>query len=202
MSRRSLLNLLYFISTIMILPGMSLPGCSGSTSIQRHHHLLLEDSASVCVSFIRLKEFASEPIEILLDVEKLLDLSEGKYTVLKIKPGKYGVVINNSKWEKVDTQYVTVNITRNFDVDLSKADSVYIVFNREKFDFWELVGKSFIDEIIPVIDTISIGEYFSIPTEAGTKTYPGYGYTGKSVTRKTAVKIASELEPVGTRKIR
>lgn len=198
-----MLHKLYLINITMNLIWITLSGCTGSsTTVQHQHHLLQEDSSSVCVYFIRTKETFSDPIEIDLDGENLLTLSEGQYTSLNLKPGKYELVINSNKTEMVDSLFVTVNVSRNFIVDLKESDSIYLLFNKEKFDFWELLGKSIIDEISNPTINIPLGKHSSLQLQIGSKSYPGYGYTGKSIKRNNAVKEASKLKAVGVDVIR
>jgi hypothetical protein len=154
------------------------------------------------VSFIRENELWAEPIDINLDGEDLLTLPEGKYTILDLKLGKYDMVITSWKKEEVDTVSVSVKVPRNYKLDLSKADSVYILFSREKFGFWESIGKQIEDDVFKSAIIIPLGEFDSLVLREDTRTFPGYGYTGKPVSRKKAVRLASELKPVGTRKIR
>ena len=206
MLRRRILHFFCKKSSILILVGMNLLGCAGTTTVQRQHHLLSEDSSTVSVYFLWPKEGLgggwAAPIEINLDGENLLDLSVGQYTLLDIKPGKYEMVITSWTDGPKDMDVATnippprVQTSRNFMLDLGEADSMYLLFSLEKIDYWDNLFKEFGEKIFNTTITIPLGEHVTMRFSNESKPQPGIGYTVKSVSRVTAIGIASNLEPV------
>lgn len=184
MLKRFLLLLSYCAFLIVILLGMSLHGCTGSTTLEHPHHLLQADSLPIYTCFIRPKEGLLPSIEIKLDGEDLISLPEGSYSVLNLKSGKYDMVVTNHEFVRRDTQYVFEDVVRTFVLDLTISDSVYVLIAQEKVNFLGGMIQGLFDAVL------------------NNSSLNGYGYEVKNMSRKKAVKIASKLEPVGSRKIR
>lgn len=197
--------------SIMILLGMNLLGCAGSTTVQRQHHLLLENSSTVSVCFLRPKEgfmgVRGKPIGIHLDSEHLLDLSIGEYTFLDLQQGEYDMVVTSSTIEGPNN--AMVETSRDFVLDLADADSVYLLFTLEQSNFWEMVNQNLADQVdastgklISQLDTITVrfGKHvvmrFGTPATPQPSYHPGIGYKVESVSRQAAIEMASKLEPV------
>ena len=199
----------------IILFAMSFLGCAGSTAVQRQHHLLHSDSAKVSVCFLRLKENAmgmkGRPIEILIDNEKLLDLSVGEYTFLDIKPGKYNVMI--SGWAFDRTHYADIWASRNYILELGLEDSVFLLFTLEKVGFWSIVGDRIANQVdMSVKNLIEDLTTFNIPlgknlwlqfsasegsqNSTQVQYQNEYGTIVASVSREKAIEVASQLKPV------
>ena len=195
--------------SFVILLGMNLVGCAGSTTVQRQHHLLMENSSKASVCFLRPKEgfmgVRGMSIGINLDGEDLLDLSIGQYTFLDLKPGEYDMMVTS--WTVEGPNNAQAQTTRNFVLDLAEADSVYLLFTLEKIDFWEELSQKLANTVIPKIgdevDTITVplGKHLSIRFISDNKSqlskpHSGRGYKVESVGREAASDVASKLEPV------
>jgi len=89
-----------------------------------------------------------------------------------------------------------VQTSRNFMLDLGEADSMYLLFSLEKIDYWDNLFKEFGEKIFNTTITIPLGEHVTMRLSNESKPQPGIGYTVKSVSRVTAIGIASNLEPV------
>jgi len=203
--------------SIVILFGMNLLGCAGSTTVHHQHHLLLENSSKAFVCFMRPSEgfmgVRGMPIGIDLDDENLLDLSIGQYTFLDLKPGKYDMVVTS--WTVEGPNNAQVQTSRSFVLDLAEADSVYLLFTLEKIDFWTILGQKLTEQIdtlgqkiselvFPDRITIPLGKHVSLlfilesesQLASQINSQPGIGYTVESVSRETAIEVESKLEPV------
>lgn len=198
MLRRLILRLFSNKSSFVILVGMNLLGCAGSTTVQRQHHLLLEDSSKASVCFLRPKQgfmgVSGKPIGINLDGENLLDLSVGQYTFLDLKAGQYDMVVTSWTVEAPDN--AMAETSRYFVLDLAEGDSVYLLFTLEESNFWNRFKQSIAQQILNEPSELQIGEHVTLQLSSEHKPQPGIGYKVKSVSRKTAIEAASELEPV------
>lgn len=196
--RRLILHLFCNKSSIVILVGMSLLGCAGSSTVQRQHHLLLENSLTVSVCFLRPKEgfmgVRGKPIGIDLDDENLLSLSVGQYTFLDLKPGKYDMVVTSWTVEAPDN--AMVETSRKFVLDLAEAHSVYLLFTLEETNFWKMFKQSIAEQILNDTLKLQLGEHVTLQFSSESKPQPGIGYKVKSVSWETAIEVASKLEPV------
>jgi hypothetical protein len=209
---RIILYIFGYMSFIAVLIVMSLSGCAIKTSVQRNHHLLQADSSKVSVGFLREKgDRYAQQLEINLDGENLLNLSAGQYIFLSLKPGKYELEITNWTIEPGDSQ--RFQTSRNFIVDLSEADSVYLLFTLEKKNFWEFLGTSItkqvvekLDEKIDTLTTIKVPAGNNAPLEISLLSQPltgppennshyGRGYRVEPISRDSAEMIASKLKP-------
>ncbi len=219
MLRRLILLFFSNKSYIIILAGINLLGC-GSTSVLRQHHLLLEDSSAVSVYFLRPSEgfigVRGKLIEVSIDNEKLIDLAVGDYTCLRVSPGEYDM--NVTSWTVEAPNNEMVQTSREFVLELVPADSVYLLFTCEDFDFWKAFRENLAAQIDEEIDTfidkkfdamttvnIPMGKFFgplrfSLRSErlrsSQREHQPGPGYTVESVSRQIAIELATELEPV------
>jgi hypothetical protein len=205
------LHLFIHRSFITIFFGMSLCGCA-VTTVQRNHHLLQADSLKVSVGFLRQnRDTYAKHIEISLDGENLLNLAKGQYTFLSLKPGKYEMEITNWTIEPGDTH--RFQTSRNFIVDLAWADSMYLLFTPEERNFWKFLGSSISkqmpEKLAEQIDTLTtlnvrLGKNATlVGSTLGSFIYPsqdskpryGFGYRVESVSRDSAIVIASRLKP-------
>lgn len=217
MLRRLILHLFGNRFSIVILLGMNLLGCAGSTTVQRQHHLLLDNPSKASVCFLRPKEgfmgVRGMSIGIDLEGEHLLDLSIGQYTFLDLTPGKYDMVVTS--WTVEGPNNAQVKTSRDFVLDLAEADSVYLLFTLEKIDFWKMLGQrlaeqvdslthKLAEQVFPDTVTVRLGKHVSLIFTSESKrqlssqgeSQPGIGYTVESVSRETAIEVAMRLEPV------
>jgi hypothetical protein len=169
---------------------------------------LLQDSSTVTVFFLRPTErlmmgVRGKPMGITLDGEHLMDLSVGQYTLVKLRPGSYNTVVTN--WTLLPPKSAVVETSRDFILDLSKPEPVYLRFTLENSNYWRLFRESFSDSIRQQIaagaDTVVVpmGKNVSMRLSSATRSAFASGATGykvESLSREAAIGAAAKLEPV------
>jgi len=148
-----------------------------------------------------------KPIGIQLDGEHLLDLSIGEYTFLDLQQGEYDMAVTSSTIEGPDN--AMVETSRDFVLNVAEGDSVYLLFTLEQSNFWKMFNQNLADQYDALIDktfnqldtiNIHLGRHVAIRyTTPGTPQHPyhpGIGYKVESVSRETAIQVASTLAPV------
>jgi hypothetical protein len=151
-----------------------------------------------------------KPFGIDLDGERLMELSKGQYTMLKLRAGKYDMVVTNTTVEGPTNSMGEA--TRSFVLELRGTDAVYLMFKHEPTSFWGRFSDALGDQVkagtqklvadattvtIPVGDRVTLKFYDSKlqnPTESEPRR--GIGCVVESVTRGTAKDAAVELDPV------
>jgi len=135
-----------------------------------------------------------KPIGIELDGEELLQLSVGHYTLLDLKPGIYDMVVTS--WTVEGPKNSMAETSRKFVLDLEKADSVYLLFTLEESNFWNRFKQSIGEQISNDTLKLPLGEHMTVRFSSDSKPQAGIGYKVESVSRETAMEVASELERV------
>jgi hypothetical protein len=150
-----------------------------------------------------------QPIEIVLDGERLLDLSIGQYTCLELTAGEYDMSVTSWTIER-DAQ---VKTSRQFVLDVAAKDTAYLLFTLEKISYWDILGqrmsektRALADKVAHEHDTteVHLGKYvkmrFIAKDNSGTtsmaNTPPGIGYMVGSLSREAAMEAKSKLERV------
>jgi len=147
-------------------------------------------------------------MEVSIDNEKLMDLAVGDYTCLRVAPGEH--YMNVTSWTYVGIDNEEAQTSREFILELIPADSVYLLFTLEDFDFWKIFKQKLSEEIDIFIDkkfdalatvNIPMGKYFgplrfSLQSENQKEHQYGIGYKVESINRETALEVVLELEPV------
>jgi hypothetical protein len=154
---------------------------------------LMDDPSTASVYFLRPEQgfmgVRGKPVGIDLDGENLLDLSVGHYTCLRLKPGTYDMKVTS--WTIEGENNAMVETSRQFILDLTPADSVYLLFTLEKFDFWETLEQRLPEVFFTGI--VHIGEHLTLTFEPQATRRPGIGYQVEPVSRERALEAASKL---------
>ena len=124
---------------IALLAGVALSGC-GVTIYKQHPALqgITEATPVATVYFIRPalikpKGFADKPVTVDIDGEHLLELDQGVYVMLKIRPGKSDVITHSLTKFTNQLEPIKVARKRNYNFIAGKTYFIYLKQLNEGF---------------------------------------------------------------------
>ncbi len=164
-------------------------GCAGTTRVHRRHHLWSDEPAAVSVDLLRPERrfmgVTGRPVSVDLEGEEAADLARGQYTLVRLLPGTYEMIVGN--WTVVGPDNAMVRAKTPYEVELNGPDPAYLVFVPEDRSLWE----SFLDtagevEIESVLGSPISVAYVELPR----------GFIVEAVDSETAMAIAADLDPI------
>jgi hypothetical protein len=179
-------GLICLIATLVI----AVLGCTGTTRVHRQHHLWSDEQAAISIYLLRPEHrfmgVTGRPVSVDLEGEEIADLARGQYTLVRLVPGTYEMIVGN--WTVVGPDNAMVRAKTPYEVGLTGPDPAYLVFVPEDRSLWESFLATAGWAEFPVFPGLSISvEYLRPPR----------GFIVEAVDSETALAIAADLEPIG-----